>query len=164
MRLTPSPFDNGDGLEAIPKGSTPITETNNFLQFQSSSLASYLGYKRARQPEYGFLMETDERQEAQYLADTVYTTGLGVSGFIIQLLNLTVDSYDSLREQRENILAVIPSTDSSGELVYMPPFPIFIDMMNKNELSVRNIRLRIVNTDYTPLPMEGIGLVTLLID
>jgi len=160
LRLTPSPFDSGDGLEAPPRGRGGADKSKNFLQFQSSSLASYLGYDRQRIPEFGEY----NIEEAQYLADNVYTTGLGVNGFIIQLLNLTVDSYDSFREQRENILAVIPSTDSSGELVYMPPFPIFIDMMNKNELSVRNIRLRIVNTDYTPLPMEGIGLVTLLID
>ena len=79
------------------------------------------------------------------------------------MLNLKVDSYDSLKQQRENILAVVPSGDTSGDIDYSPPELFFIDLLNKEPLLVRNIKMRIVNSDYSPLAMEGSGFINILI-
>ena len=159
VRLTESPYDTV-GLSTPPNPAPVPAVTNNFLRFESESLANFLGYSHARQPQDGYV----QARSHSYIADNVFTAGGGVSGFIIQLLNLSVDSYDSFKEQRENILAVIPSQDGNGDLNYTPSFPNFIDMLNNDTITMRNIRVRIVNSDYSPLTMDGLGLITLLID
>ena len=157
VRLTVSPYDPV-GLSLPPRPYDSVTP--NFLRFESDSLSNFLGYSHARQPQDGYILASSH----SYIADNVFTAGGGVSGFIIQLLNLSVDSYDSFKEQRENILAVIPSQDGNGDLNYTPSFPNFIDMLNKETITMRNIRVRIVNSDYSALTMDGLGLITLLID
>jgi len=149
----------GAGVNAPPKPAYPIPTSANKLTFQSVELANYLGYGFKTSPLFG----TQLAENANFVSENSYTVGLSINGFIIQLLNLTVESYDSLRNQRENILAVIPSTDGSGDLNYSPPFMMPIDLNNKTPLSLRNIKARIVRTDYTPFIMEGTGLINLLL-
>jgi len=158
VRMSTSPFDKS-GLSAGPPRIVGA-KTNNFIRFESETLANFLGFSRTRIPTDGFINEVT----ASYLGTSTFTAGISINGFLIQLLNISVDSYDSLKEQRENILSVIPSEDGNGNLNYMPSSPIFIDLLNEEKLSLRNIRVRIVNTDYSPLTLDGIGLITLLIN
>ena len=170
VRWTPSPWigqplsdsssvDDG-GLAAPPQPANPIPETDNFVLFESSIVSSYLGYLNRRIPAAGFEKATDE---LNLVADQVFTTGLDVNSFLIQFLNLNVDSYDSLREQRENILAIVPNTNLNGELDYLPPYPVFLDLMNEKPLSIRNIKARIVNNDYSAIDMFGQGEINVII-
>ena len=151
---------NPVGELGAPPNQRVIAKTDNFIQFDSSTLAEYLGYDSRRLPESGVL----QAKEPAFIAQETFKSGIGVKGFIVQLLNISLDSYDSFKEQRENILAVIPSEDGDGNLVYTPAFPNFIDIMNKDKMTIRNIRARVVNTDYSALSMTGIGQMTFLID
>lgn len=160
-RVTYSPNSpNPVGELGAPPNQRVIAKTDNFIQFDSSTLAEYLGYDSRRLPESGVL----QAKEPAFIAQETFKSGIGVKGFIVQLLNISLDSYDSFKEQRENILAVIPSEDGDGNLVYTPAFPNFIDIMNKDKMTIRNIRARVVNTDYSALSMTGIGQMTFLID
>lgn len=149
----------GAGVNAPPRPPFPVPVSANKLTFQSVELANYLGYAFQSTPPFG----TQDVNFANFVAQNPYSVGLAINGFIIQLLNITVESYDSLRSQRENILAVIPNTDGSGDLNYSPPFMMPIDLNNKTPLSLRNIKARIVRTDYSPFVMEGTGLINLLV-
>lgn len=145
---------------APPVNDDPVPTTLNFLQFQSSVVSDFLGYASTRLPPSGFI---SAKKICIYLADQIYSVGLSVNPYIIQLLNLKLDSYDSFKNQRENILAVIPNNDANGNVAYSPPTPFFIDLMNKEAIIVRNIKARIVNTDYSEPILEGTALLNLLI-
>lgn len=149
----------GAGLSAPPSPPSNLNQTNNRLTFQSTELAEYLGYSFRVNPPFS----PEFKAEADFIGSQPMTVGLQINGFIIQLLNVSVESYDSLKQQRENILAVIPSTDGSGDLNYSPPFMIPIDLNNSKPMSLRNIKARIVRTDYSPFVMEGTGLINIVI-
>ena len=146
-------------LHSIPTNGVPIKKTENFIQFESGTLSRFLGYAFRRNPPFG----NELVAEPLFIGDTIFSIGLSLNSFIIQMLNLKVDSYDSLKQQRENILAVVPSGDTSGDIDYSPPELFFIDLLNKEPLLVRNIKMRIVNSDYSPLAMEGSGFINILI-
>ena len=146
-------------VNAPPQPPSVIPKTANKLTFGSSELADYLGFASQFIPAFGTL----EADVALFTGENEFSVGLGIQGFIIQLLNVNLESYDSLRQQRENILAVIPSTDGSGDLNYSPPFMIPIDLNNIKPLSLRNIKARIVRTDYSNFIMEGTGLINLVV-
>lgn len=88
--------------------------------------------------------------------------------YLVEMLNIKLDSYDSFNSKRgrANILAVINSNEfNTGNLdrvlMYEPNDPIYISMMNAQELSLRNIRCRIVNLDYSPVMTVGTSTITL---
>jgi hypothetical protein len=159
--LTAPPTDIHDGgLARPPTPSVPKPLTNNLVIFESSQVAAYLGYDFRRIPAAGFETATDE---LDLVASQTFTVGLDVNSFLVQFLNLNVDSYDSLREQRENILAVVPNTNLNGELDYSPPYPVFLDLMNEEPLTIRNIKARIVNNDYSGIEMLGQAEINIII-
>lgn len=171
VRWTPSPWIGApliapqnnlhdDGLSAPPNPANPIPLTDNLVIFESSQVAAYLGYDFRRIPTAGFEKAGDE---LDLVATQSYTVGLDVNSFLVQFLNLNVDSYDSLREQRENILAVVPNTNLNGELDYSPPYPVFLDLMNDSPLTIRNIKARIVNNDYSAIEMFGQAEINIII-
>jgi len=147
------------GLDAPPRQPTNFPVTKNKITFQSAELANFLGYGDNVVPAFGTL----DKAEPNFVGENIFSVGLSINGFIIQLLNVKVESYDSLKKQRENILAVIPSTDGSGDLNYSPPFMIPIDLNNEKPMSLRNIKARIVRTDYSPFIMEGTGLINIVV-
>ena len=92
----------------------------------------------------------------------------GSQNYIVELLNLPLNSYDSFdaKRGRANILAVIPENEHNAGnidnvLMYEPNEMTYISLTNKSELSLRNIRARITFPDYTPI--DTVGLSTLVL-
>jgi len=87
--------------------------------------------------------------------------------YMIEMLNIKLDSYDSFEKKRgrSNILAVINAnefnTGALGVLLYEPNEPLYISLLNAQELSLRNIRCRIINMDYSPVETRGQSTITL---
>ena len=94
--------------------------------------------------------------------------------FIVESLTLPLDCYDaseifySSPEQndasiltnpqtekigrRKNILATIPISDNNNGLVqYDTNTPVFIDLKNTESILLRNIRLRVLRQDFSPV-------------
>lgn len=150
--------------EAVEVGATPVPiprkdKADNFLEFQSTDLANFLGYQNARQPQNGFY----NVKEQTYIADEKFSGAVKADAFLVESLTLPLDSYDSFVNQRKNILAVIPESDATGAVIYEPSTPFFIDVKNENDLILRNLRFRIVKNDYTPFNLRGLATLTLLI-
>jgi hypothetical protein len=165
VRVTDSPFQDFTKIrQSIHELSVPPQRdprpTNQFLNFGSIEVAKYLGYKNQRQPQSGFIFESD----AVYLADFQFNDKVVADAFLIELLNIPLESYDSFVKQRKNILAVVPESDKTGVVIYEPSTPFFIDVKNEQDLLLRNIRARVVAPDYTPFAMRGLATLTLLID
>jgi hypothetical protein len=169
---TPSPFaipniplnqqrtSTSTHLKAPPVNPSPVETTENFLKFESSLVSGFLGFEYSRIPPFGGL---DASNIFRVTAQNLFTIGFNVNPYIVQLLNLKVDSYDSYKKQRENILAVIPSNDSAGNVAYSPPTPFFIDLLNEKSINIRNLKARIVNTDYSDVELEGQAILNILI-
>lgn len=166
IRLTDSPFNNFDknagNQQEAGVGLPPQPDTRNneqFLNFGSISVANYLGYKNQRQPQSGFINVSN----AVYLADFQFNDKVVADAFLIEMLNIPLDSYDSFVNQRKNLLAVVPQSDKEGVVIYEPSTPFFIDVKNQQDLLLRNIRARVVAPDYTPFAMRGLATMTILI-
>ena len=108
--------------------------------------------------------------------------------FIVESLTLPLDCYDaseifySSPEQndasiltnpqtekigrRKNILATIPISDNNNGLVqYDTNTPVFIDLKNTESILLRNIRLRVLRQDFSPVETgSSSSIMTLLLD
>ena len=168
VRATPTPFapnltiSDKDDFTLDRLGAPPVPQrnpSNNFLQFEPS-VADFLGYENPRQPQVGFFNVV----AYDYIADKVFDPIDISDAFIIEMLNLKLDSYDGLKEQRKNILAVIPQSNKEGEIIFETNTPIFININNAKELLLRNLACRVVKPDYSELKMLGQATMVLLID
>jgi len=165
VRLTDSPFNDflkkaGNQVEPLTLPPQPDPRANDqFLNFGSIEVANYLGFKNQRQPQSGFVNSLD----ITYVADNQFNDKVVADAFLIELLNIPLDSYDSFVNQRKNLLAVVPESDKSGVVIYEPSTPFFIDVRNQNDILLRNIRARVVAPDYSPFNMRGLATLTILI-
>ena len=179
LRLTPSPYSvvgmvtnalgigsqNTDSAVGAPPAPRPVRPTDNSLFFGSIDLANFLGFENRANPVIGFLQvgeATYESEQAIYLAQEA-------DAFIVELMNLQVDSYDSFSVdefpaggQRRNILSVIPSSNVTGTIAYEPPYPTFLNMGNTEAITLRNIKARVLRNDNTPVAKTGVGSLVLL--
>jgi hypothetical protein len=157
VSYTPSPYDDTGGqlqIVPFPQDTTPY---ENYLRFASAELSSYLGYALPRQP-------IRIVSQATYKADYGFSTFQKHDAFLVELTNIPLDSYDGYQNQRKNLLAVVPVSDRQGEIIFETNTPFFIDIKNESELLLRNIRARILQTDYSPLPVRGVSTLTILAD
>ena len=166
VRVTDSPYNSfdlkGDNNNPTELHAPPIPQRNagpNFFDLGSISLAEFLNYSQQRYPLNG----TTNLVSVAYPATNAFNPKVVADAFLIELLNIPLDSFDSFVKQRKNLLAVVPASDNSGFVIYEPSTPFFIDVKNQSDLLLRNIRARIVNTDYTPFEMKGLATLTLLI-
>lgn len=166
VRLTDSPYNDflkkaGSTDEAdvgLPPQPDPRAN-EQFLRFGSISVANYLGYNNQSIPQTG----TTKGKDITYLADNQFNDKVVADAFLIEMLNIPLDSYDSFVNQRKNLLAVVPESDKEGVVIYEPSTPFFIDVKNNQDLLLRNIRARVVAPDYTPFAMRGLATMTILI-
>ena len=103
--------------------------------------------------------------------------------FIIESTSLKLDSYDASKVQyntdtgvfpnsaelsgrRKNILMTIPANDNTNGLVeFETSTPIFIDIGNAEKINVKNLNLRVLRKDFSPINQGNeLAIMTLLID
>ena len=102
--------------------------------------------------------------------------------FIVESMSLPLDSFDASKVsytgnilynnvandklgRRKNILMTIPVNDnSSGVVEYEASTPIFIDINNAEEINAKNLNLRILRKDFSPIVQgEQTAIMTILI-
>ena len=178
LSTTPSPFNSSladliadkylpdfdDALGKPPRQANNLTP--NRLTFASDELALFLGYNNRVNPPAAPLVA----QQANFIADRVFNVPEHADSYIIQLMNLQTESFDSFSSsvfasggQRQNLLAIIPATSTTGDYVYYPPYATFLDLGNKEPIILRNIKLRVLYTDYTPITTQGLGSIVILL-
>tara|TARA_R110000796_G_scaffold20528_3_gene61035 strand:+ start:437 stop:2560 length:2124 start_codon:yes stop_codon:yes gene_type:complete len=102
--------------------------------------------------------------------------------FIVESTSLRLDSYDAskveynstqrfnnnteLAGRRKNILMTIPTNDNTdGLLEFQTNTPIFIDIGNAAKINVKNLNLRVLRKDFSPIKQaDETAIMTLLID
>jgi hypothetical protein len=134
-----------------------------FFNFGSVSLASYFGFVDARIPVNNTL-----RGIQKVIIPTNKFVYTDLSEAILVLLDSiklkSYDSFDSLElgeGGRRNLLSVIP-VPNSKDIIYEPSSLLFLDIDNANEQYIRNIKARILKTDYAPVKTNGLTTMVLL--
>jgi hypothetical protein len=168
VRVISDPYinDTNGVFEPEELGATPAPaqpgnlRSSSFLEF-SPSLAEYLGYENPRIPDVGVF--TSENQ--QFISDYGYTGANFSDAFLVEMMNLSLNSYDGYTNQRQNYLCVIPASDdnSNDTVIYTPPYPLFIDIGNKEKMTLRTVRCRLLNNDRSPIRLKGLATITILI-
>jgi len=153
-------------LSAIPYPSPPGASTtfNSNLVFGSQNLMDKLGYTALSQNPGG-----NKQSSFSFIALHSMSRFLGTNAFLFQLLNLNLESYDSMNPQnqdissmggRQNILEAGMINDADGgneEVGHAPNELTFLDLKNAQPLAIRNIKARIINDDYHILEMIGLS-------
>jgi len=169
LRYTPNPYvkNQSNIVPLIDEvGATPPRQggstnpTNHFLEFESEELSSYLGFKTDRIPQTGYTLTNNFVPTA----DRIFKPNNLSDSFILEMLNIGLDSYDGELQSRASYLAVIPKEDNNSFVVYETPYPIYIDINNYQPLTLRNIKCRLLNNDLSPVQMLGLGTIVLLLE
>lgn len=154
-------------IAAQPQSTNP---SNSYFDWGSQALADHLGYNETYYPtdrtytlfESSFSVKGERR---------LLTDANRNDNYIIELMNLQLQSYDgysdninNIRAGRKNILATIPiDQDVNDILRFNATTPYFLNLDNKGDVIIRNIRARILNFDYSPVELDGLSVMTLLI-
>ncbi len=160
--LTDSAFltENELGAPAPPSFSAADT-VYNFI-FQTFDVADYLGFKNVELNRNNEASTVGIFQANRNLKNVVVS-----DSYLIELLNLPLDSYDSLTNGRKNILASIPISEriltNTGIIQYEPNTLFFIDLKNDFPLTLRNIRARIVTDDFQEIITEGLSTISIIV-
>ena len=87
--------------------------------------------------------------------------------YIVELVNIDLQSYDGLKgvEQRKNILMNIVNSRERNQpdVAFVSTFPVWLNIDNAFESFIRNIKARIVHSDYRQVKAQGEANITLLI-
>jgi len=151
--------------------------------FGSGQVIDGFGNAQLEQNPLVFYNTTADGGKIQLFDDRRFGTGngpLGVEGerqlfltlnsdiYLVEMLNMKLDSFDNFasKKGRSNLLAIVNANErNTGNiddvLQYEPNNLTYISLANKQELSLRNIRCRIVHSDYSPVSTDGMSNVVL---
>lgn len=151
---------NEPAIVGIPLGpANQATASYKYLKFGSIDLALTLGFDKIE-----LRSERSTEPTAVFEAVNIFRMADLVDSFVLELLNIPLDSHDGLTSQRRNILHTIVQTDVIRQrLTYTAPYPLYIDMKNANQFLLRELRARILREDLTTVNLSGFSQITLLI-
>ena len=106
--------------------------------------------------------------EGKFIARFTQKQFVNADNYLVELLNMQVNSYDSFVKGRKNLLQIIPVNEviideNTGLIQYEPHEKLFLDMNNDFDLSLRNIKARITNEDYQALDITGMANLNIVI-
>lgn len=151
----------GDDILSDVKPEPPRNRnTIHSINFVSESVYEWLGFNTGQQPSI-----QSSQGIVTFSGDNLFGSKIIADAFIIQLLNLPVEAYDTFEEKqgRENILAVIPQTDENLRVIYEANGLYFIELNNANAIKLSNIRARIVRQDYSLIQTRGLSSLVLFV-
>ena len=137
----------------------PIPPENIQINY-SGELADFLGYSRYTQPQpltspfeiHNFDVEGE---------DTFYINKTGL--YILELLDIDLESYDGLTNNRRNMIATLPVQVDNGIVVYEPSNVNFINIKNADKRALRNIKARLLMSSLDQIKIVGLATATLLL-
>jgi len=153
----------GDNIPGVtpPAGSDPalwpltplFVDFTSSLTFPTDSFASFLGYKTRSLPANGVRTATD----FVALSKLPFLPRVLTSDIMVLCESFELDSYDTSQRQRKSILSVIPvSADMRATgVVIERGDENFIDIKNLAAQTFRNLRFRLVDSNYNPLAVNG---------
>ncbi len=158
--LVESVLHEGAPTPPSQRGGGASLQTQQFIEIVDPLFARALGFDPNRLPTAG----TQLAQRLVFTASQDFSLIALNDNFMALLDNVYLDSYDSLLKGHRPILAVIPSADDVGVIRYDSNYPIFVNCNNRDSISLKNIKLRIIRQDGSTVVSQGLSTATLLID
>ena len=126
----------------------------------AQSLATFLGYRLNSFTTFDSEFEW-KGQNSIILYDNS-------ENYLVELVNIDLQSYDGLTsvEGKKNLLMnIVNSRDRNQQDVsFVATFPVWLSLDNAYETFIRNVKARIVHSDYREVKATGEANITLLID
>ncbi len=136
------------------------TEQNKSFEFETSALASSLGFSQRTLTAFVDEMEFIADESIRFFDET--------ECYLVEALNLQFHSYDGSKgiEKRRNLLAVIQNIRdrSQPDVLFDSNSVTYIDINNSFPLPLRNLQFRILNSDEGEVEVDGFSNMTVLID
>jgi len=82
--------------------------------------------------------------------------------YLLQIDNINLQTYDDKKKGRMNILAVTSETTNDLNYRFRPPYPTFLDIDNYQPITLRNIRMKVLDEDLNVIKTVGESQATLL--
>jgi len=140
--------------------STKLVDTQCFIQFNNPDLATVLGYNKSRIPISGF----QSIAEPDFIADKPFALRDFSESYVIELLNIKLNSMDSLSHGERSILYIIPQLSAIKEhVVYQAPQLIFLNINNTYDLNLREIKARVLKDDLSSFRCYGLSEIVMII-
>ena len=162
--------EDGIGFGAGAVGDTPLCRTIATISkfniiFAKESIANYLGFSETN------LSPGTEPKVAPpvlFIAESPRTKIYNTNTYLVEMLSESLDSYDSFEQGRKSILSAIPISErtisaGSGIIQFQPNNLVFIDLKNRKQRLIRNMRARIVTDTYDPIEIEGLAEINIII-
>ncbi len=136
-------------LGASTPGRQITTPTNNTLIWPNISVSQWFGYEQLTYIERG-------NPNVDFIADSVFKASIENDLYLVEMLNIQLESYDTFEQGRKNILAVVPYDDINAKVTYDPNNLIFLDLNNKETINLTSVKFRLVRSDYSAAELIGI--------
>lgn len=156
-------FDTEEETYTAPAPPTSRGRRTNFkFNFPDDNTASYFGFNRRDNSS------EIVRNNFQLIANNIFSNTFDADNYLVELLNIPLESYDSFINGRFNLLGVIPVSErvidnDSGLIQYEPFTPYYISINNKFPISLRNIDARILSADHNQIVVDGMSSLNILI-
>jgi hypothetical protein len=157
-------YPTASDLEVLNADIVKITKngvaTNCYLQFNNPDLATLLGFKNSRYPSSGF----ESSINLEFLADQAFSLRDFSESYIVELLNIKLDSMDTISKGPRSFLYSIPQLSAIKEhVVYQVPQLIFLDINNTFEINLREVKARILKQNLSKITCYGLSELVLII-
>tara|TARA_R110002020_G_scaffold321594_3_gene537434 strand:- start:68 stop:1582 length:1515 start_codon:yes stop_codon:yes gene_type:complete len=181
LKYSPSPFNlpptvaNEATIEETVVGVAPKSvgrATVYNLTFPAISVRDYFGFSESNLNPLA-RAGIDLAGSRAFQGQTHFTNMTSSDNYLIEMLNIKLDSYDSFTPNnvgggRKNILAPIPVSEQiidnqTGLVQYEPNNFNFISINNEYALNLRNIRMRIIDFQHSPILNNGFQSVNIII-
>lgn len=133
-----------------------------YIQFNSINLANRLGYIYNSNPFP--ISNLVNVKEFLWNADNDFDIASKNDNYLVVLESSYVEAYDGLSKGQKSIICVMPVMDDISVIRFNAQYPIFINLKNDKKMSLKNIKLRVLNSDNTFISSVGLSSATLLID
>ena len=146
-------------LSAFDPPEQNFGDSDLYFKFPSLELAEFLGYETQ-------IKTKDDERLFEILAPNKINYFDQSECYLVELLNLSIDSYDGLKseEKRKDILMVMQNVRNKEDqdFLFESNNVIFIDLNNAYPIPIRNLQLRIVDDEYNDVFAIGGSNITLL--
>lgn len=168
IELSENHYPDNSGIDVLVGTNGPTqnkTPTSCFFRIEGSSLMSFLGFNQQRYPNTGTLVVSG----FNITASLPFKFTDFSDAFLVIMDNIKLKSYDDYdpngtrKGSRRDILCVIPKEDTTGNIIYEPNSLLWLDIDNYEKMYLRDIKARILKTDYSPIIANGLTSMVILV-
>tara|TARA_R110002012_G_scaffold251619_1_gene429601 strand:- start:856 stop:2439 length:1584 start_codon:yes stop_codon:yes gene_type:complete len=172
LRFTPEPFRvhkqtapslagfDSEYIGGLLGSSTPASQTTPLLKckilFPDRFVSNWFGYEDLQYQVKAIKKPSNINNGVSFPADNIFKPQIPNDTYILELLNLQLESYDTFQGQRKNILGIIPYDEESTEqITYNASNLVFLDLNNKQSINLTSLNMRLVRSDYSTPDLTG---------